>query len=51
MEERKNLKGVSTEKRRKIQKVSRSEKELKKLKCSVNYSGARRNAGILQFAN
>ena len=51
MEERKNIKGKSAEKRRKIQKVSKLERELKKLECSVNYSGAGRNAGVLQLAN
>ncbi|RVW53546.1 hypothetical protein CK203_092382 [Vitis vinifera] len=45
MKERKNLKGDLVGKRRKIQKVSRSEMELKKLECSTNYSGAGRNAG------
>ena len=49
--ERKKLKGNLAGKRRKIQKVSRSERELKKLKCLVNYSGAGRNAGVLQLAN
>ena len=52
MEEReKKIKGNLAGKRRKIQKVSRSERELKKLKCLVNYSGAGRNAGVLQLAN
>ena len=51
MEERKNIKGKSAEKRRKIQKVSKLERELKKLECSVNYSGAGRNMGVLQLAN
>ena len=49
--ERKKIKGNLARKRRKIQKVSRSERELKKLKCLVNYSGAGRNAGVLQLAN
>ena len=51
MEERKSLKGVATRKRRKFQKVSRSERELKKLQSSVNYCGARRSAGVLQIVN
>ena len=51
MEERKNLKGVATRKRRKFQKVSRSERELKKLESSVNYCGAGRSAGVLQIVN
>ena len=51
MKERKNLKGDLVGKRRKIQKVSRSEMELKKLECSMNYSGTGRNARVLQLAN
>ena len=51
MEERKNLKGVATGKRRKFQNVSRSERELKKLESSVNYCGAGRSAGVLQIVN
>ena len=49
--ERKKIKGNLARKRRKIQKVSRSERELKKLKCWVNYNGAGRNTGVLQLAN
>ena len=51
MEEMKNIKGNLDGKRRKIQKVSRLESELKKIECSVNYSGAGKNAGVLQLAN
>lgn len=47
MEERKNLKGVAVGKRRKFQKVSKSERELKKLDNSMNYCGVERSAGVL----
>lgn len=51
MEARKNLKGVAARKRRKFQKVSRSERELKKLESSVNCCGVGRSAGVLQTDN
>ena len=50
MKERKELKGNLARKRRKVQKTSRSERELKKIKCSMNYSGAKRCGGALQLA-
>ena len=50
MEERKNLKGVVAGKRRKFQKVTRSER-IEKLESSVNYCGVGRSAGVLQIAN
>ncbi|RVW76027.1 hypothetical protein CK203_055303 [Vitis vinifera] len=51
MEERKIFKGGVAEKKRKVQKVSKSERELKKLECSVNFCGTRKSAGLLQIAN
>ena len=51
MEERKNFKGGVARKKRKVQKVSKSERELKKLECSVNFCGTRKSAGLLQIAN
>ena len=51
MEERKIFKGGVAEKKRKGQKVSKSERELKKLECSVNFCGTRKSAGLLQIAN
>ena len=47
MEERKNFKGVVAGKIMKVQKVSKSEKELKKLECLVNYCGTGKSAGLL----
>ncbi|RVW97119.1 hypothetical protein CK203_030038 [Vitis vinifera] len=44
MKERKDLKGNLVGKKRKVQKISRSDRELKKLECSVNYSGTERGA-------
>lgn len=51
MEERKNFKGVAAGKKRKVQKVSKSERELKKLECSMNYCRTGKSAGLLQIAN
>ena len=50
MKERKDLKGNLAGKKRKVQKISRSDRELKKLECSVNYSGTERCVGELQLA-
>lgn len=50
MQERKELKGNRARKRRKVQKASRFERELKKLKCSVNYGGLERCVGDLKLA-
>ena len=50
MEEKKKLKGNLAGEKRKVQNVSRSEREVKKLECSVNYSGVRRSVGELQLA-
>ncbi|RVW33394.1 Protein TIC 22, chloroplastic [Vitis vinifera] len=51
MEETKILRVIHPKKKRKIQKVSRLERKLKKLECSMNYSGIGRNVMVLQLAN
>ena len=50
MQERKKMKGKLAGKRRKFYKTSRFERELKKLECSVNYSGVERCVGELKLA-